>query len=253
MITLSVKHDLDKLSTSIGDLQKRQIPFAAKNAINATAKKVVERETHEMRDIFDRPTPYTLSSVKVFSYATPQNLQAVVGLKDETGKGIPAIKFLATEIAGGARRMKRFEIALRSVGALPEGYRAVPGEGAKRDSYGNMSPAQIVQILSFFKAFPEAGYKANMSAKRRASLKKGSKKSLGFEYFVGRPGDRLPLGVWQRFRLGHGSAIKPVLIFVTSASYQAIFDFVYVAKVAVDKEFPGEFSQAMAEAVRTAR
>lgn len=253
MISISVKSDLDAMAASMTDMQRRQIPFAAKSALNTTAKKVVEREQHEIRDVFNRPTPYTQSAVKIFKWAEKRDLQAIVGIKDDTSKGIPASKYLASEISGGGRRMKRFEKALQSVGALPEGYRAVPGAAAKLDAYGNMSPAQIVQILSFFKAFPEAGYKMNMTDKRRASLKRGTAARVGFEYFVGRPGDRLPLGVWQRFKLGHGGAIKPVLIFVPHAVYQAIFDFDYVARQTVEKEFAPEFDKAMADALRTAR
>lgn len=253
MTTISVKHDFDKLVGRLADTAKRQVPYAASVALNAVAEKVKAAEEHEMRDVLDRPTPYTMSSVYL-KRATKQALVAEVGLKDFSGKGTPATKFLSPLIKGGTRRLKRFERALRSVGALPDGYVAVPGSAARLDAFGNMDRGQIVQILSFFKAFPEAGYKANMSPERRKSLAKGSKKKQGFAYFVGRPGNgRGPLGIWQRVYFASGTAVKPVIIFVPHAIYQAIFDFEYVAQNVAGAAFSAEFGKALDEALRTAR
>ena len=93
-----------------------------------------------------------------------------------------------------------------------------------------MSRGQIVSILSYFRAFPDNGYKANSTAATRAKLKRGTKKRQGFELFVGAPADgKLPLGVWQRTYFAQGSALKPLLIFVKSTRYNAIFDFDYTA------------------------
>jgi hypothetical protein len=220
--------------------------------LTKTAKKAQAAEIHEMRDSFRNPTPYTLNSVYV-KPATKDRLEATVMLKDEATKAVPAAKFLAPQIDGGQRTQKRFERALQAVGAMPAGYRAVPGAGAKLDSYGNMSPSQIVQILAFFRAFPEMGYKANMTDKGRARLARGSKRQQGFTYFVGRPGSRGALGIYQRFGFAKGSAIKPVLIFVRSALYEKRFDFSYVVEQTVKTEYPAEFRAAWAEAERTAR
>ncbi len=254
MINISVQHDFDKLTASLDDMAKNQVPFALARALNDTADAVQAAEVREMKDVFDRPTPTTLNAVYV-KRATKGNLIAEIGLKNFAGKGIPATKYLAAEIDGGSRRLKRFEVALVRAGVMPEDMRAVPGEAAQMDAYGNMLGSQIVQILSFFKAFPELGYKANMSDKRRAQLAKGSKTRQGFAYFVGRPaGGKLPLGIWQRFQFARGSsAIKPVLIFVPHTIYQAVFDFGYVVQKTVDRTFPASFQQRMAEAMATAK
>lgn len=230
----------------------KQIKFATAVALTRTAQKVKEAQEREMRDVFDRPTPYTMSSLYM-SPATKAKLTAVVWLKDFAAKATPASKYLLPQIVGGTRKPKRFERALQAIGALPPGHRVVPGSGAKLDAFGNISPAQIVQILSYFKAFPEAGYKANMTDKRRTKLARGSKKAQGFSYFVGRPGDRLPLGVWQRVRFARGTAIKPVMIFVPTTTYQAIFDFQYVAKTVISREFDKQFQRAFDEAMTSYR
>lgn len=232
--------------------KRKQVEFATAVALTRTAKRVEAAEVHEMTDVFNRPTPFTLSGTFVRP-ATTSNLSAEVKLKDFAGKGTPAATYLAAQLRGGTRGLKRFERALIAVGAMPPGFRAVPGAAAKLDSYGNMDRGQIVQILSYFRAFPEAGYKANMTDKRRAALAKGSKTRQGFAYFVGRPGDRLPLGIYQRVYFARGTAIKPVLIFVASVAYEAIFDFDFVAKLTVDAAFDEEFRRAVVEAEATAR
>lgn len=230
----------------------KQVRFATRLALTRTAQVAAKAEVKEMRDVFRNPTPYTLNSVFVQA-ATTTRLQATVKLKDEATKATPAVKFLAAQVSGGQRRLKRFEQALVAAGAMPVGYRAVPGKGAKVDSYGNMSRGQIIQILAFFRAFPEMGYKANMTAATKARLARGTKRTAGFTYFAGSPGDRMPLGIYQRISFARGTAVRPVLIFVRSALYEARLDFKYVVEQTVKTEFAGEFNRAWAEALRTAR
>jgi hypothetical protein len=238
--------------TAFGTAGQKQVTFATRVALTRTAQKAAEAQVREMRDVFRNPTPYTLSSVFVRP-ATKTRLEAEVKLKDDATKAVPASKFLAAQVSGGQRQLKRFERALTAAGVMPVGYLAVPGKGAKLDAYGNMSRGQIVQILAFFRAFPEMGYKANMTDKGRARLARGSKRVQGFTYFVGHPGDRLPLGVYQRVSFARGTAIKPVLLFVRSALYQSVYDFTYVAEKAVETEFANEFARAYIEAQETAR
>jgi hypothetical protein len=248
---IDVREAIAALS-AIGTAGQKQVRFATRVALTRTAKAAAEAEVREMRDVFRSPTPYTLNSVYVMP-ATSTRLEAEVKLKDDATKAVPASKFLAAQVSGGQRGLKRFERALTAAGVMPVGYRAVPGKGAKLDAYGNMSRGQIVQILAFFRAFPEMGYKANMTDKGKARLARGSKRVQGFVYFVGSPGDRLPLGVYQRVSFHGGTAIKPVLLFVRSAVYQHVFDFQYVVEQTVKTEFAGEFAKAYIEAQETAR
>lgn len=252
MITIDVTKAVGEISAKLGHLARNQMPFAASVALNRTVESVQKREIHEMKDVFNRPTPYTLASTYI-KLSTKRDLEARVALKDFSGKGIPATKFLAPQIAGGSRRLKRFEKALRAVGRLPDDYFAVPGTGAQLDNYGNIKPSQIVEILSYFRAFPEAGYRANMTDKTRSRKAKGTKSKRGYSYFIGRPGRRGALGVWQRVSFGFGTALKPVLIFVRGAQYQQLFDFEYVAATTIDREFPSHFEAALTAAVATAR
>lgn len=251
---IEIQHDFDNLLKSVSDIERRQIPFALSLAINRTANKTKDALVHEMRDVFERPTPYTLSSIFI-KPSNKRSLTAIVGLKDTATKAIPASKFLTAQIVGGARRLKRYEVALRSIGILPSNYFTVPGQAAKLDAYGNMSKGQIVQILSYFNAFGESGFRANATDKTRARLRKGTKKTIhGISYFAVRPGESdMQPGIWMRVHSGFGVAIRPVMIFVDSVSYDPIFDFAFVAELTNKKVFGNEFSKALLDANRTAK
>lgn len=256
MINMSVNINVSDAIKQLADVKDRQLPFATSLAINRTAQKVKAAEQHEIRDVFDNPTQFIQNSIFI-KPSNKFNLTAKVGIKDNGfGKGIPAIKPLEAEIVGGERRLKRYEVALRSIGVLPEGYLTVPGEGAEIDIYGNMKAGQIRQILSYFKANRDVGSTSNSTDATRAKLARGTKKKAGVSYFVGKPGDA-PLGIWRRTELGlftgPSKPLMPILIFVQSARYEAIYDFDFVARQTIDREFDGEFVRAWNEAERTAK
>lgn len=254
MFRIDIRDNLKETSAWLDDVQREQMPFATALALTRTAALVKEAELREIDDVFDRPTPYTRNSLFT-KPATKRDLNAYVWLKDDrAGSGTPATQYLSPNIAGGLRTLKRFETMLRGRGLLPDGYYAVPGSAATFDAFGNMSRGQIIQILSYFKTFNVAGYSANITDKRKGKLARGTRSKVGYVYFVGRPGDgKLPLGIWQRFNLGHGTAIKPVILFVRSARYDAIFDFAFVAERVVEREFPRQFEAALRQALATAR
>lgn len=249
MLKIDVRSNAAEIARRYQDMARKQLNFAIARALSRTAVKVKAAEISEMKDVFDRPTPYALNSVYVKS-ATKQELTARVGLKDDTSKGTPASKFLGPQIAGGLRGLKRFEKALRSKGFLPDGMIAVPGSGAKLDAYGNMDRGQIVQMLSYLQAFGDV-YGNNMTAKRQKSFRKRTSRA----YFVGRPADgKLPLGVWQRVNFAQGNALKPILLFVSAPHYESNrFDFFYVAELTVKKEFMPELRRSLEDAWATAR
>lgn len=252
-ISISVKTNALEVIRVL-ETARNQLPFALATALNRTARAVVAAEQREMRDVFDRPKPWTINSVTYWG-ASKTDLTATVFLKsDPQSSGAPADKYLAAEIAGGSRQPQRFERALTAVGVLPEGYRAVPGAAAKLDAYGNIAPSQIIQILSYFRTFDTAGFNANATPETIARRKRGTKARAGFVYFAGRPADgRLPLGIWQRIGSGHGTALKPIMIFVDGALYRSIYDFVYTAEITVEREFATQFRAAIADALATAK
>lgn len=262
---MRVSFDVRGLASAGSSLrsQYKQLRFATVSAINNLAFEARELEQREMLDVFDRPKPFTLKSVRVIKASREQEQIAARMEIDNMGGNLsnPVANYLSPQITGGSyRRLKRFERALRSVGVLPNDMYAVPGSGARLDAYGNISPGQILQIITYFRASLNVGHRSNMTDKDRARLAaRRSKKNAaaGISYFVGRPGgsrsNSYPEGIWQRTYFAHGSSLKPVLIFVKWVNYEDIFDFGYVAKQAARKRLPALFAEAIGKAMATAR
>ena len=192
----------------------------------------------EMRKRFDRVTPYIEDSPWVYR-ATPDKLEVSIEARYKGGKGVDPQKILTAQALGGRRRDKRSEAALRRVGILPAGYQtAIPREPfpGSEDAFGNLKGSFLVQLISYFQAFGEQGYRANMTDRRKRNLRKqqgiGSiatkkvyKTTLGVRFFVsyGRMRDNktshLPPGIWAA-RGTHDVDVKPVLMFVRAGTYK---------------------------------
>ncbi|MBS1188923.1 MAG: hypothetical protein H6R10_715 [Rhodocyclaceae bacterium] len=272
MVTISVTSDVSAVARRISERHKRQVPFAASRALNVLAGKVASRENSEIVSIFDRPTPRTVKAVKVFKGATKGDLSVVIGVDDgfrrtaadaalgTKGKNaVPPSAYLLAQIIGGHRVPKRFELALQRVGAMPPGKMAVFAKRSNAlDAYGNITQAKIVQILSWFQAFPESGYRANMKDRTKQSLMKGQRKGMqhGFAYFSGGGKTDLPDGIWER-HFPNGTAgksfVRPILIFIDPAQYRARFKFQEIGAQVVAREWSPAFAAALADAVRTAK
>lgn len=249
---LSIDVKAEQLSAVLKAVSK-QVPFAAASALTATAKEIEKAMQEEMRRVFDRPTPYTLRSLRTLP-ATKETLTATVKLKDDPSKSIPAAKALGHQFEGQERQraIKRAEGALRRIGMLGTGEIAVPGAGAQLDAYGNMARSQITQILSWFQAFGEQGYKANSTTKTRAKRATGRVgRSYGKRYFYKRT--RPGRGIYEATRTGFGSAIKPVLMFVRTGVYTPRLDFKRVADTVYAETFERVFAEKLEQAIRTAR
>ena len=254
MIKIDTSIDVRNVIKQLADVKDRQLPFATSLAINKTAQKVKAREEHEIRDVFDRATPYIQKSI-FLKPSNKRDLTAIVNIKDQAVKGTPATKILRAEISGGERRLKGFESLLRSKGIIPSGFFLIPGEEAPMDQYGNVQPGFIKRLLSYFEAFPEAGYKMNSTQEKRDKLKKGSKRKIGVSYFVGKLGKNRQYGIWRRNHVKDNSSgptqnnkVEPMFILSDRARYEAIYDFEFVAKTTVDKEFDMEFIKAWEQA-----
>lgn len=250
---INIMSNIKEVIKNLDEIAKKQIPFACSLALNRTGQKVKDTLVKDMKTSFDRPTPFTLNALQ-HTVSTKRNLTTKIWLKTPVRLS-QRQHYLEPHIFGVNREHKTFERALLRKGILPAGMKVIPGSGAKLDAYGNMSRGQIVKILSYFKAFGEQGYKANITERKRRSLAKGTKRRIGHAYFVGRPGKgKLPLGIYQRFHFARGTAIKPILIFVSaSMRYKKRWDFFGIGQRVVEKNFKNEFIQTLNEAIKTAR
>lgn len=243
----------------------KQIPYAASRAINTVAFGVAKETKRQMEVVFDRPTAYALRGIQVLKKASKVSLMAEVGISPgAAGKGTPWENVLSHHFTGGQATKTRFEKALFRAGILPGGMEAVPAANSwavKLDGHGNVPAGFMVQLLSYFRAMGEQGYRANMTDKRRAKIEKRGKSSQGFAtingvtYFVSRRQGQtkhLARGIWAK-RGTHGSDVAPVFLFVDRATYRRRIDLPAIANQVIATQWPAAFELELDQAMRNAK
>lgn len=242
---INIKTNFDQVIKNLDQRYKKQIPYAAKETLNALAVSVQREVISEMKQKFDRPTPYVLKSTRI-QYARTNRLSAMVKIKDDIlGKSKPLAESLIHEFSGGARIRTRLEYWLQNAGYIRPTEYVAPGQGARLDAYGNISKGQIQQVLSQLRAGPDA------YSYRTASARSKAKRAVA-GYFWSR-GGTLKRGVWQRINFASGSAVKPILIVVSSPRYRQRINMDAIAKKIVNRDFESEFTKQFNKAVATAR
>lgn len=188
----SVKIDSKAVQDMIKALPK-EAGRAAEIALDKTAFDIKAAEVAKMKQVFDSPTRFTLNSLKV-TRTRNHNMQASVWFKEPDRMGQ---HYLVPQVEGGPRKYKGFE---RGFGDTM----FIPGQFARRTKAGNMSPAQIRQIMSVLgKAERTAGYSANLTARSA----KRNRKDRDYVYIRRRHGRLLP-GIYERFQTGVGFGYK---------------------------------------------
>lgn len=242
MITVTV--DTKAATRWLDDLQKKQIPYATSRALNWTADDV-RKEAEKGMSVFDRPKPVTKRGIYV-KRSDKRNLTAVIGLKSRASGAAPVAEYLAPNIVASRRLDKRSEELLKIAGVLPPGKQTRPGPDARLDSYGNMSRGQIVQIVSYFRAFgglqssgrgkPYTTQSAKLNAP--ATRKRGS-----VSLFV------TPMGIFER----KGRNTKHLVTFTSPQAYSKKYDFPVIATSKLERQWAENFHRAMAQALASAR
>jgi hypothetical protein len=238
---ITADFDVKEAIAGLDDVQKRQVPFATALALTRTAQKIKAAEIEEMKQVFDRPTKFTLNSL-FMKKATKKRLEAVVWFRDFIPKGTPAGKYLQPQIHGGTREAKRSEQHLRNRGILGRNQYLAPSRDAKLDRYGNISRGQIVKMLSQLRAQFDP-YQNTVSDEAKKRQRKG-----GVQFFAMRRAGKF-IGIWQRT----GSGISPFLVATRKApQYKPIFKFFEIGQKVAADNLRGEFDKAIEEALRTA-
>ena len=229
----------------------RQAPFVAAVSLTRTVKDVQRAEKAEMPRAFDRPTSYTLNGTFI-KPATKQKLEARIWVKDNpSGKGTPADRFLLPQIDGGMRGQKGMERLLQRSGLMAAGSFAVPAAGAQLDGNGNVKRSQIVQILSQLKLQRGAGFESRATGSARSN-RAIARQSVTY-FALAQKHRGLEPGIYLKRQFGHGSAVRPVFIFVSSVQYRARFRFHEVGETVAQQRFPVHFDEAWTKVVTQAR
>lgn len=219
---ITVKIDDTALKTAIDNMQKKDIPFAIARALTWTAKDAQTDVKNEMQKVFDKPTRYTLNSTYVIP-AKKDNLQAIVGMKDQASGSVPAFRYLKAEMDGGPRKDKSSEKKVKRGGMVNAFEQSIPGEAMGIDQYGNMRSSQRKMV------YAAIGNGGKSTGKR------------AFSFFIGRPGGgKLPLGIWQRTKDG----VRPWVIFVSSARYRKKLDYEGIVARSVQRTFDDNFEKS---------
>ena len=201
---------LNRLS---GDLPGR----ALADALNHTANQARQALRVEMASVFDRPTPWTLNSIRILQAKPAASPEAAVWVQDISGGKNPfsAEDYLVPQVEGGVRFQRRSEGYLRESGILPAGRFVVPAAGARLDGYGNIQRGHMMQILSGLKAMKLSGSDSAATDSKR-SLRKGH----ALAFFVMKRG-KTPIGIAER----RGKNMVMVLAFVRQPQYRERFKF----------------------------
>lgn len=209
--------DLDDALASLERLGKGLAPRALADALNHTANQARQALRVDMQSVFDRPTPWTLNSIRILHAKPSAEPEAAVWVQDESGGKNPfsAEDYLLPQVDGGDRITRRSEKYLRESGVLPAGRFVVPAKGARLDAYGNIQKGHMTQILSGLKAMKLSG-SDNAATDSRRSLRKGH----AVAFFVIKRG-KSPIGIAER----RGKSVAMVLAFVRQPQYRERFKF----------------------------
>lgn len=242
MLTFRVTDQLDAMKQAIGDIGARHIPFATVVALTRTAQQAkVDLRAAMSRDL-DRPTNWTLNSLYVRP-ATKTDPVAMVWIKDQDA-GIPAAHYLSPQIEGGNRKNKRFERALQKAGILPAGWYVMPGSAAPIDAYGNIAGRYYSSVLAQLQA---TGNATKDKAKGSSMRVRGRQAQL---FALSKPHGKLKPGIYQRFKFGHGTAVKPLFIFTRRPPHYAKrYRFWETVEQTAMQQFPQQFAKAFAESL----
>lgn len=239
---------LQGLIRQFSDLEKKELPFAMSVGINRTANTMMKHVHRSMTRVFDRPTKYTLRSLRM-EKSTKRKLEAIVWFKDKSvsGKGNAAADYLMPQVHGGERKQKRFEKQIgRAIGNTSQMY-AIPGKDAKLNRYGSQSQGQMIQVLSALKTFDEQGFDANITEgsrkrnKRRASFFMTGESYMGGRSILARGG-------------GKRSKLKSVMYLANRPPrYRKRLPFFEIGDKVMTKHGKANFEKALAEAMKNSR
>lgn len=121
MLKIDTREAMRALSRDLHDFQRRQIPFAAAQALTEVAKEVAKVETAALAATFKSPTPFTLRAFGVRG-ARKTNLTALVYARDIQAAYLDPYAFGGLAVLGKKQAMLApIQIALNQYGNIPRG------------------------------------------------------------------------------------------------------------------------------------
>ena len=204
----NVKGDMKPIIKHLNKTQKRQIPFAAAQAINNTLFDIMKAEKAQLPKKLDRPTPFTMKAFKI-------NKAKKTMLVGDIHVTPQRYKYLKYAIEGGTRT----------------GNIGVPTKHAKLNKYGNI-PMRKKGLIKNKNQFISTINNVSGVWERGHYNKSGSFTSKG---------------------KSASTALKLVVAFNNTVSYEKRFPFYKIAQGVARKKFQRNFQKTLKRAINTAR
>lgn len=235
---------LKEVQAGLRDFSERRLRAVAATALTRTAKGIAAEWQKEINTKLDQPVSRTQKAVRIET-ARADKLSAKVAIKDKTTSGMAPADYLMQQEYGGGRLVKKFEQALIASGAMPGGYITVPGRGAVRNAYGNVSRATIIAVIAQLGRDFSPGYQRNISksaTKRAATQAKRGKRYIVMP--VGHP--TVSAGIYER---DAGRTLSAVFLFKKTVQYSRKLTLQATSKDKVAVIATAEFDKALAESI----
>ena len=235
---MKVIAETKRLSAHLNNIQRKQIPFAAKNALNDVAFDARSYLKKALPRRLDRPTPAMVSSVRV-KKSNKRDLTAIVGF---VGLGFmkspwsetPA-EIMRRHIRGGTRLPKGAHLKIPS---------DTKGGGIPLNKYGNIKgnkKAKIAKMLGnkdqFFEGVPKGEGYSSKDAGIWEKTPRDSKRAKGTR-----------AKKWK----ATGKIVQRIA-YEPSAKYKVRFPFKRIVELAVKRNYRKRFDAALKYALKDAR
>lgn len=232
---LAMQVDTSDFQTKMRQLA--QLPDIIGKVVRASLSDTVDdlhtRQSLEMRQVFNNPTPYVMRGLKK-RYPGGKYGQGVAkaGTYFEyfpVGKSPEDI--IKPHVFGGSRPQKRSERKLNQIGYNVGGYTIMGSEYPKNGS-GDISGARYTQMLHQLGALSEMA--------RQSMPKNRQKDRKGTSYYVIKRGG-VPIAIGERT----GSSTRIMLVFAQNVQYQKKYDYFGVGEKQVEFSLPLHFNRIL--------
>ena len=141
----SVTHNIDKVVKRLDILQRRQLPFAARQTVKEIGFQLAKKHVPAyMNAVFDRPVPLTTKSV---SYKVKSNFEVELNVRSDVSKGNAPANYLAPvamSVEDDKAYLTKFSRFIQKSGINPENPYPIPvKQNLAKNRYGNVSQGLV--------------------------------------------------------------------------------------------------------------
>lgn len=222
VIRISVQHHLRDATRAISEFAAKQVPFATAQALNALAVDVQRAEQANMRRVLDRPTPFTVNSVRV-QRANKRNLVATVFVMDIAARYLEPYEVGGKNVLNGRAFLNPRHQALNQYGNIPR--RTIARLATRSDIFIGKVKTKNGMVSGVWQRTNDVARVTSKTGKVRKTRK----------------------------GLNTSGRMKLLIAFTDAHPVRQRLRYRELAQRVVDRQFRRRFDGAMAAAMRTAR